>query len=681
MEKYRSKTRQNLDLTYWVVEQDDHNLFNRGWLTNVGIHTAIERFRAENIDCIVQHDVDRYPVGPVNYGDCKYPIQLSSENSQWNRSVPYENYAGGVVAMTPKHWQLVNGMSNLYEGWGGEDDDLYHRLRASGLLSGGEIGAIRRPREGFGKFDEWHDSYHTKRDNRKQHQTMKRLERMKRGQALWKSDGLNTLKYDVKHFIPRANYFHLIVRQESTIDKVVEAPKNLLYAALGGSYAQKGKHAADLVYSARNVMGYSVTIKLFSKRQIRSKTLLDLAKRMRIELVVCPELSVPYASTRFLCYYKELQKEHKLSKIALVDTNDVVILRNIYDKIVKAVYLVQEPVSFPIEKCPYHKEWISGCQSHGPTVFEEIKSNPMICAGTIFGHVHGILGLLQVLNTEIQKTKCNDQGMLNVLIYKGIWTGDFRIWTHETGPVLSMNTAKVHNIDEPRIYVAHTGDNKKAVAAVDARADKMFTNVLSLDEEERAAKLLKDVDRVLTKAGIPYVVDGGTLIGAVQYGHRIPWDDDMDIYVMEDQINVTIDALSKYGLYTSPSYNSLYHKVWDHRNPVVENGQRHGWPFIDIGVLQRNETHAWEKRVKEAKYSHHVYKIEWILPPTKISYEGFTLSAPRNASAFLKHRFGSRWNERCVYANWDHKLERVRLPSLGDGDKKVVIPCSNLQWV
>lgn len=35
---------------------------------------------------------------------------------------------GGVSAMLRTHFEAVNGFSNLYPGWGGEDDDIYHRL-------------------------------------------------------------------------------------------------------------------------------------------------------------------------------------------------------------------------------------------------------------------------------------------------------------------------------------------------------------------------------------------------------------------------------------------------------------------------------------------------------------------------------------------------------------------------
>lgn len=41
--------------------------------------------------------------------------------------LPYHKLVGGVFNIRPNHYFLVNGYSNLYWGWGGEDDDMGYR--------------------------------------------------------------------------------------------------------------------------------------------------------------------------------------------------------------------------------------------------------------------------------------------------------------------------------------------------------------------------------------------------------------------------------------------------------------------------------------------------------------------------------------------------------------------------
>ena len=40
----------------------------------------------------------------------------------------YPKFFGGVVAFTPAQYEEVNGFSNLFFGWGSEDDNLRGRV-------------------------------------------------------------------------------------------------------------------------------------------------------------------------------------------------------------------------------------------------------------------------------------------------------------------------------------------------------------------------------------------------------------------------------------------------------------------------------------------------------------------------------------------------------------------------
>lgn len=65
-------------------------------------------------------------------------MHLSRQISQTNwgftaiifiHRLPYPAIFGGVSAISKDHFLLLNGFSNSFWGWGGEDDDMSNRIR------------------------------------------------------------------------------------------------------------------------------------------------------------------------------------------------------------------------------------------------------------------------------------------------------------------------------------------------------------------------------------------------------------------------------------------------------------------------------------------------------------------------------------------------------------------------
>lgn len=196
----------------YIVEQANERLFNRGWLFNVGLRQALQSNETSKMDgCIILHDVDLIPEPGVPYSSCDDPIQLGSELEHRNWSVRYEQYTGGIVSMNLKHWKQINGMSNSYEGWGMEDDDLRERLRIQKLLvptktlrrPNGDLNpnkfCIRRPPPGRGRFRSLprHKKVHQKKKLGDVNASRQILGEMYGNSDRWKSDGLSNVRYAV----------------------------------------------------------------------------------------------------------------------------------------------------------------------------------------------------------------------------------------------------------------------------------------------------------------------------------------------------------------------------------------------------------------------------------------------------------------------------------------------------
>jgi hypothetical protein len=107
--------------------------FNKGRLFNAGVR-YIEKQKSLNITCLILHDVDLIPENDGNFYSCEslHPkhttIRVRQIGSRRGYSRFYEFLIGGVLLLTPEMYKRVNGFSNLYWGWGGEDDDLSLRM-------------------------------------------------------------------------------------------------------------------------------------------------------------------------------------------------------------------------------------------------------------------------------------------------------------------------------------------------------------------------------------------------------------------------------------------------------------------------------------------------------------------------------------------------------------------------
>lgn len=122
---------QNLDYRIFVIEQSPMREFNRAKLFNVGYAEAT---KVNDFHCFIFQDVDLIPQNPDNIYACtKMPRHMSSSVNTFRYNLPYTGLFGGAIALTRKQFERVNGFSNVFYGWGGEDDDFYSRLQSRGF--------------------------------------------------------------------------------------------------------------------------------------------------------------------------------------------------------------------------------------------------------------------------------------------------------------------------------------------------------------------------------------------------------------------------------------------------------------------------------------------------------------------------------------------------------------------
>ncbi|BHF61404.1 hypothetical protein SprV_0100437800 [Sparganum proliferum] len=173
-----------------ITEQAGNQSFNRAKLFNVAvkeIRKSVSGDRLHGIDCFIFHDVDKVPTSLSTLYECGENVRQlatafrSETGTQWL----YEGFLGAVTALSWEHLEKINGASNIFYGWGGEDDDLAIRLRLNNIK-------VDRPSNPDGIFDEF-DSNHPRERNAERFN----LTTEENVASRWRVDGITQTRYEL----------------------------------------------------------------------------------------------------------------------------------------------------------------------------------------------------------------------------------------------------------------------------------------------------------------------------------------------------------------------------------------------------------------------------------------------------------------------------------------------------
>lgn len=122
----------SIEHTIYIINQADNLRFNRASLINAAWHEIRKERKA---DYLVMHDVDLLPLNAdLPYGHPTTDnVAVHIASPKYHPRYHYKKFIGGILLMTMRAYQTVDGMSNRFWGWGQEDDELFLRLREKNI--------------------------------------------------------------------------------------------------------------------------------------------------------------------------------------------------------------------------------------------------------------------------------------------------------------------------------------------------------------------------------------------------------------------------------------------------------------------------------------------------------------------------------------------------------------------
>jgi hypothetical protein len=175
---------------------------------------------------------------------------------------------------------------------------------------------------------------------------------------------------------------------------------------------------------------------------------------------------------------------------------------------------------------------------------------------------------------------------------------------------------------------------------------RMTSKILSIYTEimagwEKTAKTQK----------IDYTIAYGTALGYKRHQGFIPWDDDIDLLILENTSSTLRASLEK-PLCTSKFWGGF--KVYKCDSPKAGK-YPWGYPFMDVffETGRRNRENS---------------KPEIMFPSVPILMDGIPIRAPKNLDLHLDLKFKAA--DQCKSPSWDHRRE--------SGLKRVAYPCKDV---
>jgi len=204
----------------------------------------------------------------------------------------------------------------------------------------------------------------------------------------------------------------------------------------------------------------------------------------------------------------------------------------------------------------------------------------------------------------------------------------------------------------------------------ECQEDKTYRNAFTDTETDDAENILALIDQASRMTGggvgmneivpqhLDYWMTAGSMIGGIVHHGRIPWDDDIDIYVRQEHMDSLIRNVESLGLSAVwKSFGRIVNrtcKIFNSSLPMIP-GEKHSYPFVDLFPVDCSDGILCIETNSAEKYS---APIDSLFPLKRRPFGRLSMLFPVKARSILEHRYGVLFKAKCKKGAYNHREER-----------------------
>ena len=166
---------------------------------------------------------------------------------------------------------------------------------------------------------------------------------------------------------------------------------------------------------------------------------------------------------------------------------------------------------------------------------------------------------------------------------------------------------------------------------------------LSDKMKDKFYDLFEKFDKICKENDIRYFIIAGTLLGSLRHREMIPWDDDIDVGILNEdlekfkKINFSSYGLQQRGVSRDNIGKIFYENQYD-------NGNKYESVFIDIFVFEKVENrYQYTHKYALDKWENEFFYEKELFPLRHYPFKNLSVTGPNESLPYSTRAWGKNW--------------------------------------